>query len=222
MWKRTIYEHLAIPFEIRALSISYYIYKENQMYKRYVMALIERYLKRKPNPVSCCFQSYRPSWLRVGVFMHGKCVQSKYHSMWNWRPIYIETDLINPIFLNFRLFDIENHITVCPSNYRGRSVTESNIQDYISNIVSKYLQVGLPPWQIYVIPVVRSVPLARADETAAGPSTSAEPTSGNNETEEEEEQQSEQLQQQQHPVSSEHITVCGFNCKTPFLFLYVL
>lgn len=99
------------------------------------------------------------------------------------------------------MFDIENHINVCPSNYRGRSVTESNIQDYISNIVSKYLQVGLPPWQICVIPIVKPVPLARFDETAAGPSTSAEATNGNDDTEE------EQHQQQQQSISNEQTSV---------------
>lgn len=104
--------------------------------------------------------------------------------------------------MNFRLFDIENHINVCPSNYRGRSVTESNIQDYISNIVSKYLPVGLPPWQICVIPIIRSVPLARSDETA-GPSTSAESTSGND-TEEEQHQPREQ---QQQSISNEQTAV---------------
>lgn len=111
--------------------------------------------------------------------------------------------------LIFRSFDIDNHINVCPSSYRGRSVTVANIQDYISNIVSKYLQVGLPPWQICVIPVVKSVPLARFDEAAAEPSTSAESTSGNDDTEEEHHQQQ---QQQSQPISNEQTTVR--NCKT--------
>lgn len=105
--------------------------------------------------------------------------------------------------LNFRSFDIDNHINVCPSSYRGRSVTEANIQDYISNIVSKYLQVGLPPWQICVIPVVKSVPLARPDESAAEASTSAESATGNDDTEEEQHHQ----QQQSQPISSEQTTV---------------
>lgn len=110
--------------------------------------------------------------------------------------------LFDLVLLNFRSFDIDNHINVCPSSYRGRSVTEANIKDYISNIVSKYLQVGLPPWQICVIPVVKSVPLARfADEAAAEPSTSAESASGNDDTEE------EPHQQQPQPIPSEQTTV---------------
>lgn len=104
--------------------------------------------------------------------------------------------------MHFRLFEIDNHINVCPSSYRGRSVTEANIQDYISNIVSKYLQVGLPPWQICVIPVVKSVPLARSDEAAIEPSTSAELTSGNDDTEEEQNQP-----QQTQPIANEQTTV---------------
>lgn len=33
-------------------------------------------------------------------------------------------------------------------------MSESNIQEYISNIVSKYLPPSLPPWQICIIPIV--------------------------------------------------------------------
>lgn len=72
-----------------------------------------------------------------------------------------------------RLFDVNHHITVYPSNYRGRPVTGSNIQDYISNIVSKYFPVGLPPWQICVIPVIRTISTTRAEDINA-PSTSTE------------------------------------------------
>lgn len=43
---------------------------------------------------------------------------------------------------------------MCPSNYRGRQVSEANIQEYISNIVSKYLPPSLPPWQICIIPII--------------------------------------------------------------------
>lgn len=104
--------------------------------------------------------------------------------------------------MNFRSFNIDNHINICPSSYRGRSVTESNIQDYISNIVSKYLPVGLPPWQICVIPLIKTAPLTRSEETAGPSSSAAESTSGND-TEEE-------LQHQQHqhqPISNDQTTV---------------
>lgn len=64
------------------------------------------------------------------------------------------------------LFNIENHITLYPSNYRGRPITEANIQDYISNIVSKYLPPDLPPWQICVIPM-SSTNTTRVDDVPA-------------------------------------------------------
>lgn len=57
-----------------------------------------------------------------------------------------------------------------PSNYRGRPVTETNIQDYISNIVSKYLPPDLPPWQICVIPMSNSTRLDDASsQTLSAP-----------------------------------------------------
>lgn len=68
-----------------------------------------------------------------------------------------------------RAFNIENHITLYPSNYRGRTVTEANVQDYISNIVSKYLPPDLPPWQICVIPLATNS--TRPDEPIASTST---------------------------------------------------
>lgn len=89
-----------------------------------------------------------------------------------------------------RSFDVDSHITIYPSNYRGRPVTASNIQDYISNIVSKYIPVGLPPWQICVIPVIRTKSSARAEDITAIPSTSTESASGND-TEEEQQTSSD-------------------------------
>lgn len=82
---------------------------------------------------------------------------------------------------HFRAFVVDNHINVYPSNYRGRPVTMTNVQDYISNIVSKYLPVGLPPWQICVIPVISTTPTTRTEDIASAPSTSA----SGNDTEEE-------------------------------------
>ncbi|XP_044272297.1 uncharacterized protein LOC123016146 [Tribolium madens] len=49
-------------------------------------------------------------------------------------------------------FDLDQNITVAPLSYKGRAVTEYNIQDYVSEIVSKYLPQGIPPWQIIIIP----------------------------------------------------------------------
>jgi hypothetical protein len=49
-------------------------------------------------------------------------------------------------------FDLDQNITVAPLSYKGRSVTEYNIQDYVCEIVSKYIPQGIPPWQIIIIP----------------------------------------------------------------------
>lgn len=87
-------------------------------------------------------------------------------------------------FINFRAFAVDNHINVCKSSYRGRPVTSVNVQDYISNIVSKYLPVGLPPWQICVIPVIgptSTTSSTRPEDIASVASTSA----SGNDTEEE-------------------------------------
>lgn len=37
--------------------------------------------------------------------------------------------------------------------FRGRLISEANIQEYISNIVSKYLPADVPQWQMFVIPI---------------------------------------------------------------------
>ncbi|RZC32823.1 uncharacterized protein BDFB_011117 [Asbolus verrucosus] len=49
-------------------------------------------------------------------------------------------------------FDLDQNLTVAPLSYKGRSVTEYNIQDYVCEIVSKYLPQGIPPWQMIIIP----------------------------------------------------------------------
>ncbi|XP_018902386.2 uncharacterized protein [Bemisia tabaci] len=54
-------------------------------------------------------------------------------------------------------FNIENHILVAnTTQYKGRSVSEDNIQEFVSDIVSKYLPTDIPPWQITIIPVTSS------------------------------------------------------------------
>ncbi|XP_057660386.1 uncharacterized protein LOC130896374 [Diorhabda carinulata] len=51
-----------------------------------------------------------------------------------------------------RKFDLDQHLTVAPFTYKGRAVTGYNIQEYVSEIVSKYLPGNIPPWQITIIP----------------------------------------------------------------------
>lgn len=68
-----------------------------------------------------------------------------------------------------RVFDVDNHIVVHSPNYRGRSITESNVQNYISNIISKYLPSNIPPFQISIIPIFGQAPSTgtRSDEMAS-------------------------------------------------------
>ncbi|XP_037040011.1 uncharacterized protein LOC119077006 isoform X1 [Bradysia coprophila] len=49
-------------------------------------------------------------------------------------------------------FDINNHVILGPSTHMGRPVNENNIQEYVSNITSKYMPIDLPQWQIVLIP----------------------------------------------------------------------
>ncbi|KAH8412553.1 hypothetical protein KR009_002957, partial [Drosophila setifemur] len=49
-------------------------------------------------------------------------------------------------------FSINNHVLLSTHKYRGRPVTESNIQDYVSELATKYIPSDLPQWQVIVIP----------------------------------------------------------------------
>ncbi|XP_075971509.1 uncharacterized protein LOC142973562 [Anticarsia gemmatalis] len=55
-------------------------------------------------------------------------------------------------------FRIENHFVVTNAVYRGRPVGENNIQEYVSDIVSKYFPSDQPPWQYIVIPCISTEP----------------------------------------------------------------
>lgn len=49
-------------------------------------------------------------------------------------------------------FDINNHVILGPSKHLGRPVNENNIQEYVSDITSKYMPIDRPQWQIVLIP----------------------------------------------------------------------
>lgn len=49
-------------------------------------------------------------------------------------------------------FSLDNHLVVGSALFRGRVVNDWNIQDCVSDIVSKYFPPELPPWQITIIP----------------------------------------------------------------------
>ncbi|XP_073974217.1 uncharacterized protein isoform X1 [Rhodnius prolixus] len=49
-------------------------------------------------------------------------------------------------------FRIDNQIVLASGNFKGRPVSDTNIQEYVSDIIAKLLPQELPPWQITVIP----------------------------------------------------------------------
>ncbi|XP_022118554.2 uncharacterized protein LOC110995611 isoform X1 [Pieris rapae] len=51
-------------------------------------------------------------------------------------------------------FRPENHVFLANAVYRGRPVSDANIQDYISDVISKYFPSDHPPWQYIIIPCV--------------------------------------------------------------------
>ncbi|XP_031846283.2 uncharacterized protein LOC116432919 isoform X2 [Nomia melanderi] len=48
-------------------------------------------------------------------------------------------------------FSVDNHLLNSPCSFRGRPITESNIQEYVSDLTSKFFPSGQPPWQVHVI-----------------------------------------------------------------------
>nr|XP_012137808.1 PREDICTED: uncharacterized protein LOC100882692 isoform X3 [Megachile rotundata] len=48
-------------------------------------------------------------------------------------------------------FSVDNQLLNSPCSFRGRPITESNIQDYVSDLTSKFFPPGQPPWQVHVI-----------------------------------------------------------------------
>ncbi|XP_066592512.1 uncharacterized protein [Prorops nasuta] len=48
-------------------------------------------------------------------------------------------------------FSIDNHLVHSPCSFRGRPITESNIQDYVSDVTSKFLPLSQSPWQVHVV-----------------------------------------------------------------------
>lgn len=47
-------------------------------------------------------------------------------------------------------YSIDNHLVNSPSLFRGRPITDNNIQDYISDVTSKFLPKRLSPWQVHL------------------------------------------------------------------------
>lgn len=48
-------------------------------------------------------------------------------------------------------FSVDNHLIISPGSFKGRPITESNIQDYVSDVTAKFLPSNHSPWQVHVI-----------------------------------------------------------------------
>ncbi|XP_076280417.1 uncharacterized protein LOC143209078 isoform X2 [Lasioglossum baleicum] len=55
------------------------------------------------------------------------------------------------VWKDLKDFSVDNHLIHSSSSFRGRPITESNIQDYVSDLTLKFFPYGQPPWQIHVI-----------------------------------------------------------------------
>lgn len=61
------------------------------------------------------------------------------------------------MLFSFSSFNLNNHILLNTSSHRGYAVSDANIQEFISDLVTKYIPSDLPQWQIMVIPVVKKI-----------------------------------------------------------------
>nr|XP_033321385.1 uncharacterized protein LOC117217699 isoform X1 [Megalopta genalis] len=50
-----------------------------------------------------------------------------------------------------KAFSVDNHLLNSPSSFRGHPITETNIQDYVSFLTSKFFPFRQSPWQVHVI-----------------------------------------------------------------------
>ena len=61
------------------------------------------------------------------------------------------------LFFSFSSFNLNNHILLNTSSHRGYAVSDANIQEFISDLITKYIPSDLPQWQVMVIPVVKKI-----------------------------------------------------------------
>ncbi|XP_043266539.1 uncharacterized protein [Venturia canescens] len=48
-------------------------------------------------------------------------------------------------------FSMDDHLISSPCYYRGRQISDTNIQDFVSDVTSKFLPSAQSPWQVHVI-----------------------------------------------------------------------
>ncbi|KAL1117101.1 hypothetical protein AAG570_004429, partial [Ranatra chinensis] len=76
------------------------------------------------------------------VYPHLKCVLSSGWGRYGW------------VRGSEKDFKMDNHVTLASPYYKGRPITEANVQDYISDMISKLLSGDIPPWQVCVVPTM--------------------------------------------------------------------
>ncbi|XP_015182440.1 PREDICTED: uncharacterized protein LOC107069547 isoform X1 [Polistes dominula] len=63
----------------------------------------------------------------------------------------LSTTLDFYVWMDNEQFSLDNHLINSPCSFRNRPINESNIQDYVSDITSKFLPIDRSPWQVHVI-----------------------------------------------------------------------
>ncbi|XP_063977362.1 uncharacterized protein LOC135162638 [Diachasmimorpha longicaudata] len=48
-------------------------------------------------------------------------------------------------------FSLDNHLINAPSSFRGRPITDANVQELVSEVTSKFLPLNQSPWQVHMI-----------------------------------------------------------------------
>ncbi|XP_078034435.1 uncharacterized protein LOC144468675 isoform X2 [Augochlora pura] len=55
------------------------------------------------------------------------------------------------VWKDLKAFSVDNHLLNSPSFFRGHPITETNVQDYVSHLTSKFFPFRQSPWQVHVI-----------------------------------------------------------------------
>ncbi|XP_067623265.1 uncharacterized protein [Eurosta solidaginis] len=74
-------------------------------------------------------------------------------------------------------FNINNQVILSTRTYRGRPVNDSNIQDFVSDLATKYIPSDLPQWQVIIIPttpITSNTTNTQTDVIAADHATGAQ------------------------------------------------
>ncbi|XP_015110055.1 uncharacterized protein LOC107036539 [Diachasma alloeum] len=48
-------------------------------------------------------------------------------------------------------FSLDNHLIDAPPFFRGRPIADANVQEYVSEVTSKFLPLNQSPWQVHII-----------------------------------------------------------------------